>query len=245
MTDTDEPVILGPVKQWSYSRLKNFEKCPHMVYLAAVKKEKRPEWDDDHPAMRGIRVHNHLEAYVKGETDEIIKEMKFFQEELDDLREAYTEGKVSVEGDWGFDINWASTGWWDDDVWARIKLDAMKQLDETTARVIDYKTGKKFGNEVSHTGQAQLYMIAGFLKYPDLNMIETDFYYLDQKSGNRLKKTYTRNKLPLYMKKFTERAMKLTTCENFRPKPSKMNCKYCDFGPDNGSGVCPYGATCE
>ena len=36
------------------------------------------------------------------------------------------------------------------DVWARIKLDAIVHEDETSARVIDYKTGRQFGNEIAH-----------------------------------------------------------------------------------------------
>lgn len=229
---------LGPVKQWSFSRLSNFEKCPHMVYLASVEKLKGPDRDETHPAERGTRIHGICEKYVDGTSDDTVKEMGHFMEDFELLRENFNEGKVEVEGDWGFDINWEQTGWWDDDCWARIKLDAFFKINDTTARLIDYKTGKKHGNEVRHTQQAQLYMVSAFMRYPDLTMIETDFWYLDQ--AQTLKKLYTRDKLALYLKKFTERALRLTTTTEFKPAPSRSNCRWCSYGIENGTGACPY-----
>lgn len=233
-------IELGPCKQWSFSRLSNFEQCPKKIENAVVLKLAKPERDDSHAAERGINIHNDCEAYVKGEGPET-HEMRFFLDQMESLKQAYEAGEVSVEGDWGFDIDWQEAGWWDKNVWARIKLDAFRRFDKTTALVVDYKSGKKMGNEVKHTQQAQLYMIAAFMRYPELEIIDTDFYYLDQKSNNRLKKTYTRNKLPIYLKKFTQRALKLTTATVFPAKPSKMNCRWCDYGPENGTGECPYG----
>jgi RecB family exonuclease len=229
---------LGPVPVWSFSRLSNYEKCPHMVELAAIQKAPRPERDEHHPAERGTRIHTICEDYVSGKSAETCKEMGHFMEDFDVLRSEYDEGKVEVEGDWGFDIDWAQTGWWDQDVWARIKLDALRFYDDKTALVIDYKTGKKFGNEVKHTQQAQLYMVGSFMRYPELDMIETQFWYLDQNAT--LKKTYTRDKLSVYLKRFTERAMKLTAATKFPAKPSKMNCRFCDYGIENGTGACPF-----
>ena len=231
-------IELGPVKQWSFSRLSNFEKCPHMVYLSSVEKLKGPPRGDDHPAERGTRIHTVCEEYVNGKSTDTVKEMTHFMEELDHLRENYNDGKVELEGDWGYDLDWQQTGWFDKDVWARIKLDAFYQIDETTARVIDYKTGKKFGNEVKHTQQCQLYMVGSFMRYPQLDKIETELWYLDQ--DTYMKKTYTRNKLALYLKKFTERALRMTTCTDFKAKPTRSACRWCDFGIENGTGECQY-----
>jgi hypothetical protein len=56
------------------------------------------------------------------------------------------------------------------DVWGRIKLDAFVHETETSARVIDYKTGKAFGNEIAHSQQALVYAIGSFFRYPDLQI---------------------------------------------------------------------------
>jgi len=78
--------------------------------------------------------------------------------------------------------------------WARIKLDALVHQDEQSARVIDYKTGKKWGNEISHSQQALLYAIGTFLRYPDLEFVnsravkmttETEFNPTPSKSSCR------------------------------------------------------------
>ena len=78
---------LGPVKQWSFSRLSNFEKCPHMVYLASVEKLKGPDRDETHPAERGTRIHGICEKYVDGTSDDTVKEMGHFMEDFELLRE--------------------------------------------------------------------------------------------------------------------------------------------------------------
>jgi RecB family exonuclease len=233
-----EVTELGPVKQWSFSRLSSFEQCPYKIYLSSVEKLKGPERDENHPAERGTKIHTNCEDYVNGKSDVMVKEMDGFKEDFEILREDFKEGKVELEGDWGFDIDWQQTGWFDKNVWARIKLDALRLIDSSTARVIDYKTGKKFGNEVKHTQQAQLYMVGAFMRIPELQMIETEFWYLDQ--NTKMTKIYTRDKLALYLRKFTERAMRLTSCTEFKPKPSKMNCRWCDWGVENGTGACPF-----
>jgi RecB family exonuclease len=208
------------------------------VYQAAVEKKKGPVRDADNAGERGNRVHKVAEDYVKGERDNTTKEVSKFKEDLDMLREDYKDGKVEVEGDWAFTTEWEQTGWWDKNAWARIKLDVWETLDEHTGRVIDHKTGKKFGNEVKHTQQGQLYMVAGFMRHPEITLIETEFWYLDH--GLKLKKKYSRDKLPLYLKKFNKRALAMTCATEFPAKPSKMNCRWCDYGVENGTGDCPY-----
>ena len=61
---------------------------------------------------------------------------------------------------------WEPTGWISPDTWARVKLDALVSETDTSARVIDYKTGKQFGNEIAHSQQALIYAIGTFFMYP-------------------------------------------------------------------------------
>ena len=91
-----------------------------------------------------------------------------FEKQFADLRAGYLDGTVELEGEWGFTTDWEPTGWLSDDTWARIKLDAYVKQDKTSARVIDYKTGKRFGNEIAHSQQCLLYAIAAFARDPDL-----------------------------------------------------------------------------
>ena len=229
-----------PVKAVSYSKVKNFEKCPYKIFLSGVKHEKGPERDEDHPAERGERIHKEAEHYVQGAIETLPASLKKLKEEFKVLRESYSEGHIKVEDEWAFDKDWnVLSDWFGKDVWLRMKADVIEFFDKSGALITDYKTGKKFGNEVPHTQQGQLYAIGAFMKYPELDVVDVEFWYLDE--GKKTRKTYTRDQIGRFLARFMERFNKLTTCVNFTPKPNIHNCKWCDYGPEKGTNVCPYG----
>ena len=174
---------------------------------------------------RGTEIHNYAEDYVNGTLAELPKELHKFTDDFEELRQLYTDAKVELEGEWGFDVEWAPVGWMEKATWARIKLDALVQEDETSARVIDYKTGRMFGNEIPHGQQGLLYAIGTFFRYPTLQFVQTEFWYLDH--GKTTKKTYTRDQAMLFAPAFHRRAVKMTTETEFAPTPSTSSCKWC------------------
>ena len=209
-----------------------------MIKLSAVDKAPTPERDDDHPALRGEKIHLAAEQYVRGDLEDLPHTLRKFKTQFVELAEDYSQGKVILEEEWGYTKDWAPTGYFDKDVWVRLKLDALVKLDANSARVIDYKTGKKLGNEVKHMQQAQLYAVGTFLRYPEIDVIQTEFWYTDQ--GITTTKIYRRQQFLQYMKRFTERGIKVTTDTIFRPKPGKYTCKWCDFGKETGTDSCPF-----
>lgn len=229
------------VNAWSFSRLSNFERCPYSVYLASIAKEPGPEKDPDKEtaADRGSRIHKEAEDYVQNEIEDLPHTLRKLEPEFKMLREMYHEGILEIEQDWGFDQNWETCGFFDDNVWLRVKCDVVIHHDEKTATVIDHKTGKSFGNEVKHISQGQLYAIATFMKYPKLERIDVEFWYIDE--GKTKKKSYTRSKIIAPLERFNNRGLALTTCVSFQPKPNIHNCMWCDYGPNKGTGVCTYG----
>lgn len=122
--------------------------------------------------------------------------------------------------------------------WLRMKLDAVVMHDETTATVIDYKTGRKFGNEVKHAEQLQLYQLATFLRYPKLQTIYAELWYLDQDEITSQK--FSRTMGLRFRDKFSKRGDALTSCTDFPANPNKFTCKWCQYGPWNG-GQCTVG----
>ena len=122
--------------------------------------------------------------------------------------------------------------------WLRMKLDAMVMHDETTATVIDYKTGRKFGNEVKHAEQLQLYQLATFLRYPKLETVFAELWYLDQNETTSQK--FSRTMGLRFRDKFSKRGDALTSCTDFPANPNKFTCKWCQYGPWNG-GQCTVG----
>lgn len=223
--EVTEDLELGHVPAWSYSALKTFESCAYRTYISKVKRI--PE-DFGPAAARGTEIHTEAEDYVQGKLPELPDSLKKFKNQFKSLHELFAQAKVELEGDWGFTINWKTCGWMAPDVWARIKLDAFVHESETSGRVIDYKTGKQFGNEIAHSQQALIYAIGSFFRYPDLEMVKTEIWYLDH--GTTMEQVYTRDEAMVFMPKLHERAIEMTTATKFPPNPSTYNCKWCTYG---------------
>lgn len=230
----------GLVKTAAFSVLKDFEECKYRVYLSKVKKY-RGEMSE--AAARGQSVHDIAEQYIKGEIEQDLptpKSLDKLAHQYYTLRTAYDKHpeQFQLEQNWGFTYDWEDTGWMDDDVWLRQKLDVFWHQSETSAIIIDHKTGKKWGNELKHGDQGLQYAIGAFQKYPDLQLVETGFYYIDQ--GETLIKKFTRGSAMTLLPRLEERIFALTTAteeELTQPNPSKHNCRFCDHAK---SGVCKY-----
>lgn len=220
----EKPEQLGQLTSWSYSALKTFEECPYRSYIQKVKKIQEPS---NPAADRGTHIHQEAEDYVKGELGEMPKTLDKFKNEFEELRALFIEAKVELEGEWGFNLDWSPCGWMEKQTWARIKLDALVHEDEQSARVIDYKTGKKFGNEIPHAQQCLLYAIATFFRYPHIEFVQTELWYLDK--GETTKKQFTRAEAMQFAPGFHRRAIIMTTCEDFSPTPSKNACRWCSY----------------
>ncbi len=234
----EKPVKLGPVPTWSYSALKTFEECPYRTYIQRVKKIPEPP---SPAADRGTAIHKLAERYVKGELAELPIELAKFKNSYHELRALYVEAKVEVEGEWGYTIDWQPAPWMGSQTWARIKLDALVHQDETSARVIDYKTGKKFGNEIGHAQQCLLYAIGTFFRYERLQLVQTELWYLDK--GEDTKRVFTREEAMQFAPGFHRRGVLMTSCTDFAPTPSKDSCRWCPYGkgehPECTWGVAP------
>jgi len=226
--------VLGPIKAWSFSTLTKFEECPYRVYLNKVEKIPEPSGS---AADRGTAIHTLAEDYVQGHIGELPDELSKYTESFKQLRKDYEDGKVEVEGDWAFSQSWEPTGWAVPNTWARIKLDAFVTEDETSGRAIDYKTGKKWNNELKHGTQLMTYAIASFMRFPKLQYCETELWYLDQNHGPTIQ-AYTREQALMFWPKLNKRALTMTSCTDFEPKPSRQNCKWCHYAKD---GSCEWG----
>lgn len=215
---------LGLIPAWSYSSLKTYETCPYRIYIAKVKKIQ----EDYGPAAdRGSQIHLQAEDFVQNKIEQMPDTLKKFQNQFEVLKSLYVEGKVELEGEWGFTIDWKTCDWMDKEVWARIKLDAIVHESPTSARVIDYKTGKKFGNEIAHGQQALTYAIGSFFKYPELEHVQTELWYLDQKETSL--QAYTREEAMMFMPNINNRALNMTSATKFPPNPSSYSCKWCSY----------------
>jgi hypothetical protein len=233
------------LKAWSHSRLTVFEQCKFrakLQFLDRIPEPPRPlkPGQTEHANERGERIHNAAEFYVKGGV-ELIPELGKFKAEMGKLRELYKLGLVSLEKEWAFDREWSPVAWMSSTAWVRIKPDATVQATPKHAIVIDYKTGKRFGNEIKHSEQMNLYIVGMFLRNPELETARVELWYLDLDELHGM--NFTRAQALRFMSGFTSRGEKMTTTEDFPPSPNKFNCKWCPYKPteNGGTGHCSVG----
>lgn len=230
------------IQSASFTKLGDFEKCKFYAYLkhdARIPEPERPlkPGQTEQANDRGTRYHLNCEEYVLGQTDALLPDIDAaFGPELDLMRHLHTEGMVSLEGQWGYALDWAVTDWYSAAI--RMKLDAIVFHDEEHATVIDYKTGRKFGNEIKHNEQLRFYALGSFMRYPRLKRVTAELWYLDQKDVTSM--TMTRMQGLAFRQNFDNRIKKLVTCTEFPPNPNKFSCKWCQYGPWNG-GHCEKG----
>lgn len=232
------------IRSWSHSRAGVFESCPKHAEIKFIKRIPEPDrplppGKTEHANDRGTRVHEGNEFFVQGTAPAIPRESKTFQVELEAMRELYKLGMVSIEGEWGFNEAWEPCDY--KTAWLRMKLDAAVFLTPFEAVAIDYKTGRMVGNEFKHGEQTQLYALGMFLRYPDLELVHTELWYLDQDELTR--KTYTRTQALRFKDPWTRRGTAITTATTFKPNPNKFSCRYCPYGApqngfENGTGHC-------
>lgn len=230
------------IDAWSYSRLSTFEQCrlrAKLSYIDRIPEPPRPlpPGKTEHANDRGSRIHDAAERYVRGGI-ELIPELHTFRAEFERMRELHAQGKVSLEGEWAVDRDWEPTAWRSSNVWARIKLDALAHLSKTHAVVIDYKTGKKYGNEIKHAEQCQLYQLTSFLRYPQLEVIDVELWYTDLDDLTHMR--YTRDQGLRFFRGFDNRGAAMTEARTFPANPNMFSCRWCPYGP-RGTGHCTKG----
>lgn len=229
-----------PITSWSHSKLGDFEKCK---FLAWLKHDQRvpepprplPPGKTEHANDRGSRIHDAAEHFVDG-TGPFVPELREFEQEFIHLKHLYAAGKVSLEGEWAMDKGWNPAPW--KTGWHRSKLDALVHASDVEAVVIDYKSGKKFGNEIKHAEQTQLYSLNTFLRFPKLEIVHAELWYVDAKDLTRM--TYTRDQALRFQRSWDRRGNALTSATEFPPNPNRFSCQWCPYGPD-GTGHCAVG----
>jgi len=234
----------GMISAWSHSRLSVFESCKFRAKLQCIDRIPEPdrgppprnlkEWPND----RGARIHDEAEQFVRGQSP-FARELEPFRTEFDKLVELFKAGKVLMEDMWCFDNAWQVCGPRQfDRIWVRIKLDALVFLTPSEAIAVDYKTGKRYGNEVKHAEQMQLYALGTFLRYPKLERVTTELWYTDLDELADL--SFTRQQSLRFLKNFNKRGINMTQCRQFPPNPNAHSCKWCPYGPA-GTAHCEVG----
>lgn len=221
------------IPSWSISRIQVYEQCAYRAKLQWL--DKIADLQPKTAADRGSQIHQEAEDYVLGKSD-FTPSLRHFRLDFESLKRHADAGRVICEEEWGFDRNWNVSDW--RKAWLRLKCDAVCFLDPSHAVVIDYKTGKRFGNEVKHAIQLQLYALCALIRYPELEQVTCELWYLDQ---NELASfTMKRSQMSKYLKLFDQKGRKFTEDTVFKPNPNVESCKYCPYHPSKQAN-CEYG----
>lgn len=242
---------LGPVSKWSFSGLKDFERCPMAVKLNKIDREPQKQGE---AAERGSLIHDMCEEYVRGQIPALVgdKKTKFeaFAAQFSDIKAIFdnqTEGSfpsLEMEENWGIRRDWSGCTWEDDELWGRGKLDGFVRESKTSCRIIDYKTGRQFGNEMKHADQGLSYALYAYHRFDkEIEHFTVEFWYLDQ--GETTKRSYSARQLEILQPRYNKRALAMTTETQFRPKSNADTCRFCAYGANKskknvqyGTGVC-------
>lgn len=125
-------------------------------------------------------------------------------------------------------------------MWLRVKLDSYVHLSTDHGVVIDAKTGSKFGNEIKHAEQGQLYAGAAFLVHPEKKKHTVEFHYHDKDDMSKVE--YKPALAAKFLISFENRANKMLGATMFPPRPNIVNCGYCPYGRKKGNGYCKVSA---
>jgi RecB family exonuclease len=226
-----------PLKSWSFSSLREFERCNFTAYHRAMKSPKLVEEGKN----RGTLIHEACEAYIKGQIGVLPKPLSKVERQMDEYREAYEAGTAWVEEPWAFDVAWNPVDWNAPDVWLRVQIDLRRigAGGDNTLHIVDFKSGKSWGNELQHIQQLQLYAVTSFVKFPEVHTITATDLYIDE--GKELTKIYARDeKYEKLLMKWIDRSEAMLTCTDPKPRPARHTCRFCPWGISNGSGACDY-----
>lgn len=214
---------LGPLKNWSFSGLKTYEQCPFRRSLQKIGGHKEPSGP---AAERGSKIHDGIEKFIKGEIDSLPKLKPLVTKFITAQRTAYINGKIHLEENWCIDKEWNTVDF--ADRWGIFIIDYYIIESLTSAKIIDWKSGKSFGNEMKHAEQLLFYTCSAFARYPKLEYVTVAACYVDEDKFG-LERGFTRAQIKPLRDMLTKRALIMTTAQNFPPSPSKSNCKWCKF----------------
>lgn len=201
----------------------DYESCPYKAWLKHA--ERIPDPRPNKYADRGTAIHSLAENYLLGKIDPLPAELSKFKDEFESLRKRKDD--LMLEQEWGFDKDWNPTEY--KTAWGRVKADCVLPVAENGGVVIDFKSGKKFGNEIKHGEQLQVYALSAFIRHPDWNSITAELWYLDADDLTTIKVS-RKTALERYLKVYDRRFRTMTEATEYPAKPNVVSCKWCPYG---------------
>ena len=228
------------IKFWSFSSAQSYDKCPKAVehrYVLKTPKDAR----DNSAAERGTAMHKELELYLEGFKkpsgsvgggdpavygNPVDPQQFKFEGAVAEIRALCELHPFTQEEMLYLDRDWNPVATFNE-AWLLAAMDVFISVSETECIIVDWKTGKREGNEVKHMMQSQLYALCAWKRNPLLTKFTTKFIYLDQNSEST--HVWKAGHMPRFFKAWDEKGKEITSATVFKPKPNKWSCKWCDY----------------
>lgn len=222
-------------EHWTTSRLHDYDKCPLLYKKRYVERLPEPPRElkpgqTEHANDRGSRIHAAGEAFIQGDGP-LTAEYIAFEKEMGLLRDLYASGHVSVEQEWGFSYDWEPTDY--KTAYGRMKLDVCV-IQGNKAVVVDHKTGNQY--PVKHAEQMMIYGTGTMMRYPEVEIVTTELWYLDKDDLASL--TFRRPDMPRLVATFRSRTDKMLADRTFKPASHMYACNMCSYKAE-----CEFSAT--
>lgn len=211
-------------RHWTPSKLQDFESCPSFFEGRHILRLPEPP---STAMARGNAIHTALEIHVAANAP-LPGFLDPWAKQLAEIK----AGKPTVEEMWSFGPGWDLRA---SPLWCRLKLDVFLPLGKKRAKVIDYKTGRIYEK---HAGQMEIYAVAAFTKFPSVEELQIELWYIDQEEITE--REYNRKQYEDLKAAWAERGDRLVHADTFKPTPSPDACRWCPRHKKKG-GDCPVG----
>lgn len=221
-----------PVTAWSYSRWNVFAECPRKFQYKFVNKLPDPQ---SGAAARGEQIHKDAEMYLQLPKSKVPPTLTTISAELADVRKlgAAKGHTLAVEQNWAFRDDWSDTGYFDKDVWLRVKMDAVLVMPKKgIVDIKDWKTGKVR----DYSEQLGLYGLTGFMKFTEAKVVTASMVFVD--GGDPQAIAYTTKDRDKLKKTWEHRAELMLTEKDYPYRPGRY-CNWCPFSKNKG-GPCKF-----
>ncbi len=204
---------------WSFSKLKNFEDCPHRHQQVDLLRAWQEEASEQ--LRWGNTLHDTFAKYLKKQEPQLPVSMLPYQHWLDRVERG--TGKVYVEQKYAITETYQATEWFAPNAWYRGIGDVVR-IDPPVGLVLDWKTGKP------RVDSDQLALMAQclFSHFPELTHVRSEYVWLkDDCSTPEVFKREDMADLWVRLLPRVGAMKKAWETQVYQPKPGGLCKRYC------------------
>lgn len=222
---------------WSYTRLKDFERCPLIFKLKYVTKEIL--FTENAATKEGTRKHKILENATKA----LVRtpDLKLVESDVSHVYPILngfikSNDSINAELELAFNSRLEKCSWFAQEAWLRIKIDLVGvkkgaltdtafETQRDVAAIIDWKTGKVRVDE----DQLRLYNLGILLSDPNIGEAQSSLVFIDQKQVSKVLAT-RRTQMAVEIEEFADRAeaIQIASEKDHWPPQQNQFCGRCE-----------------